>query len=617
MLTSLDALLFAVAVLVLGKGLTRRSSLWLAGQKEIRKGSLSVLAGYLLTSGKILKRPLQGSAHVLVFWGVVLPALVVLASQFHPRLPETLSKLLSLFLDLLGLAMLCALVFMVARRWKKREEAGPKRTAIPALTLLGILFTGFLAEGARLSILGPGFSWQSPVGSVFSAVLPPSPLLMQLMIRLHFFAVLFLIASLPFTFLRHLVAGSLNVYYKRQKPPGQLRNLSLHGGVPGAKRVSDFSWKQLLDAEACVSCGRCEENCPASIAEKPLSPRKVIQSIRGQMEASLSLLEHSVSNDEIWSCTMCMACVEHCPVLVEPLDKIVDMRRYRVMGEGALPSEAKAVIRNLQLYKDVYGRGIAHRTDWAFHREVPLLLEEREILLWVGCSGAFHPRYQETARAMVKILKASGVHFGVLGKEELCCGDPARRLGEESLFVETAEENIRRIKRHGFEKIVALCPHCFNTLKNEYPPLGGSFPVVHATEYVADLIRSNKIALKYSLPAKMAVHAPCYLGRGNGVYTPLREIGKAIPGVTLLELARNREKAFCCGGGGGSMWLHEKLGKRMNFIRAEEVVRSGAEIIGTACPYCLTMLEDGIKNLEAGKAPKVMDLVEIVASSIR
>jgi len=617
MLTAFDALLFAVAVVILGAGLAQWSSRWLLGQEEVRKGSLTTLLRYFLGSRKILKRPLQGSAHVLVFWGVLLPALVALVSQFRPRLPGTLSNLVSLFLDLLGAATLCALAFILVRRCTKRQEAGPKRTVVPVLVLLGIVVTGFLAQGARLSILGAGFSWQSPVGALFSYVLPASPLLMQWMIRLHFFAVLFLLASLPFTFLRHLVAGSLNVYYKRQNPAGQLRSLIPRSNVPGAGRVSDFSWKQLLDAEACVSCGRCEENCPAAIAETPLSPRKVMQSLQAQMQGGFPLLEQSVSNDEIWSCTTCMACVEHCPVFAEPLDKIMEMRRYRVMGQGALPSEAKAAIRNLLLYKDVYGKGIARRTDWALNRGVPSRSEQTEVLLWVGCSGAFHPRYQETARAMVKILKAGGIRFAILGKEELCCGDPARRLGEESIFAEIAEENIRRIKSHGFEKIVALCPHCFNTLKNEYPSMGGNFAVVHATEYLADMIRLNRIALKYSLPARVALHDPCYLGRGNGIYRPLREIGKAIPGATLLELPRNKEKGFCCGGGGGRMWLHEKPGKRMNLLRAEEVVQSGAEVLGTACPYCLTMLEDGLKNLETGKAPKVMDLVEIVASSIR
>lgn len=617
MLTSFDALLFAAVVLILGMGLARWSSRWLAGQEEIRKGSLTALAGYLLGSAKILKRPLQGSAHVFVFWGVVLPTLAVLAAQFRPRLAETPSNLVSIFLDLLGAAMLCALVFMLGRRWARRKEAGPRRAFGLALTLLFIGVTGFLSEGARLSIVSAGFSWQSPVGSLFSAVLPASPLLMQLMMRVHFFAVLFLIASLPFTFLRHLVAGSLNVYYKRQDPAGRLKSISLASDIPGAKKVNDFSWKQLLDAEACVSCGRCEENCPAAIAETPLSPRKVMQSLQAQMQGGFPLLEQSVSSDEIWSCTTCMACVEHCPVFAEPLDKIMDMRRYRVMGEAALPAEAKATLRILMLYKDIYGKGLARRTDWALNREVPRVAEKVEVLLWVGCSGAFHPRYQEAARAMVKILKAGGVRFGILGKEEWCCGDPARRLGEESLFKEMAEENIRRIQAHRFEKIVALCPHCFNTLKNEYPTLGGSFPVLHATEYLADMIRTNKIALKYSLPARVALHDPCYLGRGNGIYQPLREIVKAIPGVTLLELPRNKERGFCCGGGGGRMWLHEKLGKRMNLLRAEEVLKSGAEVLGTACPYCLTMLEDGIKNQEAGKPAKVMDLVEIVAASIR
>jgi Fe-S oxidoreductase len=617
MLTSFDALLLAAAVLILGIGLARWSSRWLAGQEETRKGSLTALAGYLVGSGKILKRPLQGSAHVLVFWGVVLPALAVLAAQFRPRFAGTPSNLVSLFLDLLGAAVLCALVFMLGRRWARRKEAGPRRALVPALTLLFIVVTGFLSEGARLSIMTAGFSWQSPVGSLFSAVLPASPLLMQLMMRVHFFAVLFLIASLPFTSFRHLVAGSLNVYYKRQDPAGRLKSLSSASNIPGAKKVKDFSWKQLLDAEACVSCGRCEENCPAAIAETPLSPRKVMQSLQAQMQGGFPLLEGNVSSDEIWSCTTCMACVEHCPVFAEPLDKIMDMRRYRVMGEGALPAEAKTTLRNLMHYKDIYGKGLARRTDWAFNREVPRVAEDLEVLLWVGCSGAFHPRYQEAARAMVKILKAGGVRFGILGKEEWCCGDPARRLGEESLFKEMAEENIRRIQAHRFEKVVALCPHCFNTLKNEYPTLGGNFSVLHATEYLADMIRLNRIALKYSLPARVALHDPCYLGRGNGIYRPLREIGKAIPGVTLLELPRNKERGFCCGGGGGRMWLHDKLGKRMNLLRAEEVLNSGAEVLGTACPYCLTMLEDGIKNQDAGKPAKVMDLIEIVASSIR
>jgi Fe-S oxidoreductase/nitrate reductase gamma subunit len=625
MLTSFDAFLIALTIILLGLGMARRFSLWRTGQAEDRKGDAAGLIAYLLASKKILKRRLSGSAHLVLFWGVLFPLIVVVAAQFRPVLPQSVSKLLSLFLDLVGFTMLFGTVFLLGRRMRRREEDGPKRVILPVLILLVILLTGFLAEGERIAILREGFFWQSPFGSLLAAALPGSPLLMQFMIRFHFFVVLIFIASLPFTFMRHLVAASLNVFYKRETPSGELRKSDLEKQYPGAKEVTDFSWKQLLDAEACVACGRCDENCPATISEKPLSPRRVVRRVLEQMEAvgregskspRLSL-DHAISDDEIWSCTTCMACVEHCPIFVEPLDKIMDLRRYRVMGAAVLPSEAKPVIRNLEIYGDVYSRGIAHRTDWSFNRGVPLLSENTEILLWVGCAGAFHPRNQEAARAMVKILRAGEIPFGILGKEELCCGDPARRLGEESLFIDIARENIRRIQKHHFHKIVTLCPHCFNTLKNEYPSLGGRFQVVHGVEFVSELIREKKVSLKYGLPAKVSVHDPCYLGRGNGIYQPLREIMSSVPGVEYVELPRNRDKAFCCGGGGGRMWLHEKIGKRMNHLRAAEVASTGVDVLGTACPYCLTMLEDGIKALDTGKQARVMDVVEVIASSIR
>jgi len=496
--------------------------------------------------------------------------------------------------------------------------------------LLGILLTGFLAEGARLSIIHPHFAWSSPAGWLFSIFSPNSPVFMQIMIRLHFYIVLFFIAALPFTFMRHLGSATLNVYYRKKDPRGKLRPISLQEGPLGANRVQDFSWKQLLDSEACVSCGRCEENCPAFISGKPLSPRKVIQEILKQMEAvnhgrmnpddpSFPLLQDVITANEIWSCTTCMACVEQCPVFAEPVDKIIDMRRYQVLGRGLLPAEARPMIRDLEIYGDVNRKGAAHRDDWALNLSVPHISDEGlnpEILLWVGCSGAFHPRYQETTRAMVKILKAGGVRFGILGKEELCCGDPARRLGNEEVFLDLALKNIASLKKYHVDKIVTLCPHGFNTLKNEYPAIGGNFDVIHATEFVMGLIEQEKVILKYPVTRKMAIHDPCYLGRANNIYEPLRYLSNAVPGINLKELKRNRENAFCCGGGGGRMWLHENIGRNINNIRAEEISKSGVELVGTACPYCLTMLEDGINFLEMEKPPKVMDIIEIVASSL-
>jgi Fe-S oxidoreductase len=348
----------------------------------------------------------------------------------------------------------------------------------------------------------------------------------------------------------------------------------------------------------------------------------MVQDLLHQMEQTRSkgnLLEDVISGEEIWSCTTCMACVEHCPVFVEPLDKIIDIRRYQVMGCGNLPPEAKPMIRDLEIFGDVHSKGISHRTDWTLSLDVPVLSDcndTTEILLWVGCSGSFHPRYREASKAMLNILNAGDVDFAILGKQELCCGDPARRLGEERLFQELACKNIKRFKQHQIQKIVTLCPHCFNTLKNEYPGVGGEYQVMHATEFVQELIKEKRIILKYPVDNTLSVHDPCYLGRINQIFEPIRNVCRAVPGIEIRELPRNRENVFCCGGGGGMMWLHESLGRRINHIRAEEAAKTGAELVGTACPYCLTMLEDGISALEMKKPPKVKDFVEIVAASL-
>jgi Fe-S oxidoreductase len=427
----------------------------------------------------------------------------------------------------------------------------------------------------------------------------------------------------------------LNVFYRKKGARAALTQPSIESGEIGARTVNDLSWKQMLDAEACVACGRCDENCPAVISGKPLSPRKIIRNIREQMETVSAdqrhlgstpdalLLENAVSADEMWACTSCMACVEHCPLFIEPLDKIIDMRRFQVMGEARLPAEARPMIRDLDLFGDVQGKGVAHRADWAMNREVPQLSRiasspqsEAEILLWVGCSGAFHPRNQETSRAMVRILNAAGIRFAILGKAELCCGDPARRLGDEILFRKLARANIARFEQYQIEKIVTLCPHCMNTLKNEYPELGCKLQVMHATELVMALIRDQRIELKYPVADKMVIHDACYLGRYNQVYQAPRDICRAIPGTQLKETARNRGHGFCCGGGGGRMWLHENIGQNINVVRAEEMAKTDVDLIATACPYCLVMLDDGVKSLELEKTPNVADIIDLVADAL-
>lgn len=739
LLTSFDTLFIAAGLIFLVMGTSRRWSLWLQKKRGTEttnyskryydnqhSGNWKLLLNTLITHSDIRKRPGVGLAHLAILWGFILPFGVAIIAQFGYALPTVLARMLSLLQETAGIMMLAGTVYLLKRRIlihrnridkstetkitgvkavgttstacagksetdQLENNNGPVRTILPMILLILILISGFLAESSRISITGNSAAWASPVGWILSFGTPASPFFMQMMIRFHFFSVLLLIASAPFTFMRHSLAAPLNIFYRKEGCKGALRTvvpaLSSNGKMEGigAGSVKDFSWRQLLNTEACVSCGRCEEHCPAFISGKPLSPRRIVQKIITQIEAvshikgfglnplrffkeascyvagtsgSINansdckalvpavhpLLEDIVTKEELWACTTCMACVEQCPVFVEAMDKIIDMRRYLVMGKGDLPSEATPVIRNLELFGDVQGKGSAYRADWAMHREVPHIknITGEKILLWVGCSGAFHPRNRETSLALVKILKHAGINFGILAQDEKCCGDPARRLGEEALFRQLAMENIGQFSRYQIKKIVTLCPHCLNTLKNEYTDVGCDISVVHATQFVSDLVETGSISLKYPIfpasaksegggngaqdgipdrneemqPLRIAVHDACYLGRYNDIYQPPRTLCRALPKSALTELPRNMENGFCCGGGGGRMWLHEGSGENINMVRAGEIVETGVDIIATSCPYCLVMLDDGVKSLEKEKIPKVLDIIDLVADAI-
>ena len=621
MITSLDLFLLCLAMVIMIFGLLKRLRMLKSAIPEESSGDWGFLFRYLLGHKKILKNPVPGTLHIIVFWGFVLPALVILLAQTCITLPSSLSSFLSLILDLIGVCFFAATFIFLIRRLKSGDSMGPSGSLLPVLILLVVLITGFMAEGFRLSITGSDEIWASPIGWVCSLCLPSSPALMQLMIRIHFYSLLLLVAIIPFSFFRHLVLASLNVYYKRRGNAGEFRKMPSGGGHPGVNHVNDFTWKQLLDTEACVSCGRCEEKCPAFISGKPLSPRKIVRQIYELAHSAdkNSPISSLITEEEIWNCTTCMACVEACPVFVAPLDKIVDIRRYLILSKGALPSEAVSMIRDLEIYGDVNGKGISFRADWAMNRGVKVTKpgdKDVEIVIWTGCSGSFHPRYQEVSRALVNILQKAVVSFRILGKNELCCGDPARRFGEEELFLNLAKKNLKTFRAHNVHKIITLCPHCFNTLKNEYPKIEQDdyheFKVIHASQYVMELINKKLIAPEIPFLKSVTIHDPCYLGRGNNIYAPLREIINNVPDAGLTELERSRENGFCCGAGGGGMWLHENLGKRLNVIRSEEIAEKNVDVVCTACPYCQTMINDGINGLELDEFPEVLDIIEIV-----
>jgi Fe-S oxidoreductase/nitrate reductase gamma subunit len=625
MLTSLDLFLLPLAIVIMVLGLSRIFAIIRSGKPEKCGKERGFLIAYLLNHKTILRKPGAGILHIVVFGGCLLPIIIIILTQTRLIMPGLLSSIISVILDIIGILFLAAAIIFFIRRTISKDTSGPKQSLIPLLVLIIILITGFMAEGIRLSIVSPENMWVSPIGYWLSFILPASPLLMQFMIRIHLYLVMVLIAIIPFTFFRHLIIAPLNIIYKKQGSRGELRSMPDVNAPPGANHVSEFSWKQLLEIEACVSCGRCEENCPAFISGKPLSPRKIVRVIHEIAGSGKKLpLDSRISHDEIWSCTTCMACVEACPVYVVPLDKIIELRRYITMGKGELPLEARTMIRSLELYGDVNGKGSSLKAAWAMNRGVAVTKpDERdvEIVIWTGCSGAFHPRYQEVSRALVTILQKAGINFRILGANELCCGDPARRLGDEELFVSLAKRNLKKLSEHNVNRIITLCPHCYNTLKNEYPRIETEcmhrFEVIHASEYVMGLIEKRLITPELSLSKVVTLHDPCYLGRGNSIYEPLRGIINRIPGAELKELERSREKGFCCGGGGGGMWLHEHLGKRLNTIRSEEIAVKGVDMVCTACPYCQTMISDGLNGLELEKPPEVLDIIEVVERSLR
>ncbi|WP_062209054.1 (Fe-S)-binding protein [Streptomyces sp. NBRC 109706] len=428
----------------------------------------------------------------------------------------------------------------------------------------------------------------------------------------------------------------------------------------GASQVEHFSWKGLLDFSTCTECGRCQSQCPAWNTGKPLSPKLLIMSLRDHAHAKAPYLlpgaapdpvaataaesgvaenerplvgtaeEHGVIDpDVLWSCTTCGACVEQCPVDIEHIDHIVDMRRYQVMIESAFPSEAGTMLKNLERKGNPWGMAKKKRLEWTkeVDFEVPVVgkdvedLTEVEYLYWVGCAGALEDRAKKTTKAFAELLHIAGVKFAIMGGDEACTGDSPRRLGNEFLFQQLGEQNVESLKAAKARKIVATCPHCFNTIANEYPQLGGEFEVIHHTQLLQHLVDEGRLVPVTPVDGLITYHDPCYLGRHNKVYTPPREIIGRVPGLRNEEMHRHKERGFCCGAGGARMWMEERIGKRVNDERVDEALALDPDIISTACPFCLVMLSDSVngkKNDQQAKEElRVVDVAQLLLDSVR
>ena len=407
----------------------------------------------------------------------------------------------------------------------------------------------------------------------------------------------------------------------------------------GAKVIEDFTWKQLFDLDSCTMCGRCTSVCPAHATGKPLDPREIVLKVGEVMAATgdpkvspplgadkditvdANDVFARVSSEEVWACTSCKACDEICPVNIEILDKILDMRRYLSLMESDFPSSLGNAYRAMENSSNIYGMNQGERADWAKDLDVPIVdgsaAFDHEYLYWVGCAGSFDDRNKKTARAMSKLLKRANIDFAILGASELCTGDSARRSGNEYIFQMLAMQNIEVLNGMGVRKIITQCPHCFNTLKNEYPQLEGHYEVVHHSQFLEELVESGKLSLAgASLDERVTYHDSCYLGRHNDVYMAPRNVIGSLGGIDIVEMPRNGTKGMCCGAGGARMWMEESIGKKINTERAQEAIATGAERIAVACPFCYVMFDDGVKGERKEEDVQVSDIAEILIEAL-
>ncbi len=626
----------------------------LAALSQLRNGLVFGLGQRRTYSGRF---PYAAVMHFLLAWGFIELFFATSVNFFVARgwfvqwLPGMDTPWFAALNDAGGLMLLAGLLMALTRRYWNKPEALPQDafhgrghllgdTGILLLLLL-LVVGGFLAEAARLAIEQPATASFSFVGDWISRAAPQATWVSAepTLWWSHAFASLAFIAILPRTKMVHVLAAIANAALTDQARRGRVRPMHVAEAMEdpdadlenlsfGASQPGDFSWKQLLDSVSCTECARCTTVCPAHTVGRPLSPMKLVTDIRndlyqktaGRGEAN-DLLGGRIEEDELWSCTTCGACTEVCPVLIEHVPTFTDMRRHLVMAEERPPKQAVKSLEAMAKKRNPWGNPPRDRIKWATEAglELPLMKDkgQAEVLYWVGCAGAYDPRNQEVARSMVRILQSAGVDFAVLGNEESCTGDSARRLGDEYVFEQLATRNVERLNHYDFDKIVTPCPHCFHTMSNEYPDFDGNYEVQHHTQFIDELIRSGKLNLR-STGGAFTYHDPCYLGRHNQVFDAPRNVLSAALGTeaSLIEMEQSREKSFCCGAGGGNMWFEFDKGDHIHVERMRQAVATEAETVAVSCSFCMTMMEDASRLVDDAKDVKIRDVAEIVAEGL-
>ncbi|MGE3619750.1 MAG: heterodisulfide reductase-related iron-sulfur binding cluster [Acidimicrobiia bacterium] len=619
--------------------------------KNVKRRMADFRAGVYMRT--LLRDPAAGIMHSLIYFSFLILLAVTTVLEINHQVPESLKFLhgdvykgYAAVGDAAGLALLVGVLWAIVRRYVQRPyririKSKPEHVVILG-TLLAIAVTGFGAEVWRIALQGrPDFERWSFVGYPLAGLVDGTSTLAgghQIWWVAHIASFLLFVMILPVTMLRHIFTSPLNMYLRdRERPKGAMKAMPNLMETElesfGASTVEDFTWKQLLDTDACTMCGRCTSVCPAHATGKPLDPREIVLKtgevmartgdpavsppigVDPEITVSADSLFERITAEEVWSCTSCKACDEICPVNIEILDKILDMRRYLSLMESNFPTELGTAYRSMENSGNPWGMSQADRAAWTSKVDGVPIVEpgdafDHEYLYWVGCAGSFDDKNQRVTVAMAKLLQRADIDFAILGPSENCTGDPARRSGNEYIFQMLAMQNVESLNGMGVRKIITQCPHCFNTLLNEYPQLGGNYEVVHHSQFLESLIESGRLDLADArLEERVVYHDSCYLGRHNDVYMAPRRVIGSLGGVEVVEAGRNGTKGMCCGAGGARMWMEESIGKKVNDARAEELIATGASRVATACPFCYVMLDDGVKA--AGKEDDEVRVADI------
>jgi len=632
---------------------------------------------FLRPEADIVHEKPAGWMHAFIFWGFVILGLQIVTmfgraygDRFYVPLmsPSLLGGPYMLVRDLFEAIVFLCVAWALVRWWitrpqrllgyppaENRQLHHSHWEAYLILSCIGIIMLGGLVyDGARqVQHAGDPFyeaegRWEPVsrlVGAGLAAMVGPGTTLVAGDVAwwLHNLAVLVMLNFLPLAKHFHVITSLPNVYFKKLEPLGRLSTQDLENGTRfGSSRIDHFTWKQVLDMFSCTECGRCSSQCPATATGKPLAPRQLLLDLRDYLyahqdeviakrvgvqangaggelpEVGENIVGSVIRDDVLWSCNVCRACEEACPVLIEYVDKIVDMRRHLVQEEARFPQELTRVFKGMETQSNPWGIGAEKRFDWAEGMDVPTIPDkpDAEYLYYVGCAGAFDDRNKKTTQAFARLLKAAGVDFACLANEEPCNGDSARRLGNEYLYQSMAQACVETLNGYKVRKVIVNCPHCFNTIKNELPQFGGHYEVIHAAALVQQLVDAGRIRLPADFRKKTVYHDSCYYGRFNDIYDEPRTL-LAKAGAEVREMHRHKQFGMCCGAGGGRMWIEEEADKRVNLLRTDQALESNPEVIAVSCPFCMTMLSDGVKAKDLEEQVKTLDVMEVVAQAAK